>query len=46
MHQSREDIRIRGGEKTRTTWITLTPMSIRINMRVKRANIPPRGWQA
>ena len=31
--------------KTRTTWITLTPMDIGINMRVKRSNIPP-GWQA
>jgi hypothetical protein len=29
----------------RTTWITLTPMDIGINMRVKRSNIPP-GWQA
>jgi hypothetical protein len=31
--------------RTRTTWITLTPMDIGINMRVKRSNIPP-GWQA
>jgi len=32
--------------KTRTTWITLTPMNIRINSHTKRANIPPPAWEA
>ena len=32
--------------ETRTPWITLTPMNIRINSHTKRANIPLRGWQA
>jgi hypothetical protein len=41
-----KDIRISRRRKARTTWITLTPMGIGINMRVKGANIPPPGWQA